>query len=116
MTRTRVNYNVTINGRTFKARHGDYITVQTIYGATNWNAPVTLNEVYSRCSDTKHYAYNYWRLWVGKYFANGTSLRIGSHTAQFFTLIMVVKDVKTGEWWRCTATGRNEYATRIAIE
>lgn len=111
----RVNYIAEINGRHFKARHDEVIQCHNIDECTPWGYPVRLSEVYGKCSCYKESAWNDWCDWVGRYFENGASMHIGSHTAQFFTLIMVVKDKATGTWWRCIATGRNEYATRIEI-
>lgn len=115
MTKQRINYQVIINGRTFKARHDEAIKVSKIRDATNWHGPRKLSDVYGRYSVKKAYAYNDWYSWFFKYNVNGSSFHIGSHTCSFFTLVMVVKDAETNEWWRCVATGRNNYAIRIEV-
>lgn len=115
MTKQRINYEVVINGCTFKARHDEVIKVSKINDATNWLAPRKLSEVYGRYSENKEYAYNDWYSWFCKYDVNGSSIHIGSHTWNFFTLVMVVRDAETNKWWRCVATGRNNYATRIEL-
>lgn len=115
MTKQRINYEVVINGRTFKARHDKLIKVSKIGKATNWSAPRKLSDVYGRYSKEKERAYDAWHSWFCKYNVNGSSIHIGSHNARYFTLVMVVKDAGTNEWWRCVATGRNNYATRIEI-
>ena len=115
MTKQRINYKVVINGRTFKARHDKVIKVSKIYDATNWLAPRKLSEVYGRYSEKKERAYNDWYSWYLKYNVNGSSIHIGSYNCNIFTLVMVVKDAETNEWYRCIATSRNNYATRIEL-
>ena len=115
MTKQRINYMVVINGRTFQARHDEVIKVSKIDDATNWLAPRKLSDVYGRYSKSKEYAYNDWYSWFCKYNVNGSSICIRSYDTCFFTLVMVVRDAETNEWWRCVATGRNDYATRIEI-
>lgn len=115
MTKQRINYKVVINGRTFKARHDEVIKVSKIDDATNWFAPRKLSDVYGRYSEKKEHAYNDWHSWFCKYAVNGSSIHIGSHNYNCFTLVIVVRDAETNEWWRCVATAHNNYATRIEI-
>lgn len=115
MKKQRINYEVIINGRTFKARHDEVIKVSKIDAATNWLAPRKLSDVYGRYSEKKEHAYNDWHSWFCKYNVNGSSIHIISHNCNYFTLAMVVRDAETNEWWRCVATGRNNYATRIEV-
>lgn len=111
----KVNYIAEINGRHFKARHDEAIRVHNIDEATPWGYPVRLSEVYGKYSYDKEAAWNDWCDWVGRYYVKGASMHISSHTCNFFSLVMVVQDTTTHEWWRCIATGRNEYATKIEI-
>lgn len=113
MTRQRIK--VVINGRTFKVRHDEVITVSKIDDATNWHVARKLSDVYGRYSKAKEDAYNDWHSWFCKYNVNGSSIHIGSHNCHYFTLVMVVRNASTNEWFRCVATGRNNYATRIEI-
>ena len=115
MTKQRINYLAVINGFTFKARHDEVLKVSKIDDATNWLAPTKLSEVYGRYSRRKELAYDGWYRWFCTYNVNGSSIHIGSYNSNYFTLVMVVRDAITNEWWRCVATGRHNYATRIEI-
>lgn len=101
-------YLVTINGKTFEAKHGERVLhMPHLTGATR------LEEIYGTFSSAKEAAWYEWNEFYRNTSNNNCSFKISGHNWAMFTLAMVVYDEPNNQYWYLYITPAHNYAIKI---
>ena len=104
-------YFVTINGKTFEAKHGE-----RVLHMPHLTGPTRLEEVYDTFSSAKENAWYEWNDFFRNTSNSNCSFKISSHNCMMFTLAMVVYDEPNDQYWYLHITPLHNYAIKIAEE